>query len=51
MYCDVLEAPGWSCSGDYTTSTHSYAGLQVHFLECLVSCKAFGAICVELMWI
>ncbi|AQL06333.1 Transposon protein [Zea mays] len=24
-----LPAPGWSCSGDYTTSSHIYAGLQV----------------------
>uniref|UniRef100_A0A804R8Q2 RING-type E3 ubiquitin transferase n=1 Tax=Zea mays TaxID=4577 RepID=A0A804R8Q2_MAIZE len=23
-----LPAPGWSCSGDYTTSSHIYAGLQ-----------------------
>ncbi|XP_066389140.1 uncharacterized protein [Miscanthus floridulus] len=23
-----LPAPGWSCSGDYPTSTHIYAGLQ-----------------------
>nr|CAB3500238.1 unnamed protein product [Digitaria exilis] len=26
-----LPAPGWSCSGDPTSSTHLYAGLQVDF--------------------
>lgn len=28
---NILQAPGWSCSGDHTSQIHLYAGLQVYF--------------------
>ncbi|WVZ57536.1 hypothetical protein U9M48_007911 [Paspalum notatum var. saurae] len=28
LFCYLDQAPGWSCSGDHTSSTHLFAGLQ-----------------------